>query len=281
MHDHVFISDLDGTLLQRDATLSSQSRDVLQRVIDAGVAFSVASARSVTSMRVVLAGLQLRLPVIEFNGAFISDLQSGRHLVVNALEQNLAAEVFEFLAHAQGAPITSTFDGAADHVYHRTSHNEGVARYLASRRAARDPRLREVSNPGAHLDEQVVCMTTIARRETLERLQVEAAARFGARIQMHLYEDAHNSGWYWLTVHDAKASKDRAVARLLELAGLNGRRVTAFGDNVNDVSLLRAAHKAIAVSNAVEELRSLAHEVIGCAAEEAVPQYIARAAGLA
>jgi hydroxymethylpyrimidine pyrophosphatase-like HAD family hydrolase len=70
------------------------------------------------------------------------------------------------------------------------------------------------------------------------------------------------------------------VKTLLELSGMAGRRVTAFGDNVNDITLLRSAHNAVAVSNAVDDLKALAHEVIGSAAEEAVPRYISRVAGL-
>jgi Cof subfamily protein (haloacid dehalogenase superfamily) len=280
MRDHVFISDLDGTLLQQDATLSNSSRLVLQRVIDAGVAFSVASARSVTSIRSVLRGLSLRLPVIEFNGAFVSDLETGRHLVVNALSASVAAGVFECMAGRLGTPIVSSFDGTSDHVYHEAPHNEGVANYLAKRKAAQDPRLRKVADAGSYLHEQVVCLTSINRLEALELLQLEISSRFKDRIQMHLYEDAYKSGWFWLTVHAANASKDRAVKTLLELSGMAGRRVTAFGDNVNDITLLRSAHNAVAVSNAVDDLKALAHEVIGSAAEEAVPRYISRVAGL-
>jgi hypothetical protein len=79
MKDHIFISDLDGTLLRRDARLSPRGRDLLAHSLDAGIAFTVASARSVASIATILNGLRLPLPVIEFNGAFIRDLETGRH----------------------------------------------------------------------------------------------------------------------------------------------------------------------------------------------------------
>jgi hypothetical protein len=68
-----YVSDLDGTLLRSNATLSSYSKKILQQLLHEGLHFTVASARSVFSMWPILDGLRLSLPVIEFNGAFISD----------------------------------------------------------------------------------------------------------------------------------------------------------------------------------------------------------------
>ena len=62
----VYVSDLDGTLLRSDATLSVFSRDTLTRLLSEGLLFTVASARSVASIRPILAGLKLPLPIIEF-----------------------------------------------------------------------------------------------------------------------------------------------------------------------------------------------------------------------
>jgi len=79
----LYISDLDGTLLNNSAELSAYSKTTLQAMLADGLIFTVASARSVVAMQQMMAGLTLPLPVIEFNGAFISDLATGRHEVVN------------------------------------------------------------------------------------------------------------------------------------------------------------------------------------------------------
>src|SRR5690554_6856541 len=82
----LYISDLDGTLLNGQAELSPVSRNLLKEMIADGLCFTVASARSVYSISQMLKGLSLNLPVIEFNGAFISDLETGRHDIVNAID---------------------------------------------------------------------------------------------------------------------------------------------------------------------------------------------------
>ncbi len=64
----LYISDLDGTLLGDDAELSPLTLATLHDLLLDGLLFTVASARSSASIRRVLRGLPLRLPVIEFNG---------------------------------------------------------------------------------------------------------------------------------------------------------------------------------------------------------------------
>ena len=58
----LYVSDLDGTLLTNEATLSEYSKAELQRLLHEGVSFSVASARSVVSIRKIMQGLHLTLP---------------------------------------------------------------------------------------------------------------------------------------------------------------------------------------------------------------------------
>ena len=86
MSNTIYISDLDGTLLTKNAVLSDFSKNKLQELLEDGLLFTVASARSVVSMAVALHGLKLPLPIVEFNGAFISDLESGRHEIINSIE---------------------------------------------------------------------------------------------------------------------------------------------------------------------------------------------------
>ena len=74
----LYVSDLDGTLLTNAATLSDYSRSALRTLLAEGLKFSVASARSVASMRKILRGLTLELPIIGFNGALLSDLNTGK-----------------------------------------------------------------------------------------------------------------------------------------------------------------------------------------------------------
>lgn len=64
----LYITDLDGTLLQNDGTLSAFSKSGLKQMLDHRLPITIASARSIASMKPILDGLTFHLPVISFNG---------------------------------------------------------------------------------------------------------------------------------------------------------------------------------------------------------------------
>ena len=79
----LFVSDLDGTLLRSDETLSPYSCDVINLLTDKGMLFAYATARSLVTARKVTSGLDAKIPLIIYNGAFIVDNKSGEILKSN------------------------------------------------------------------------------------------------------------------------------------------------------------------------------------------------------
>ena len=69
----LYISDLDGTLLNSKASLSDDTRETINRLVEQGMFFTYATARSAISSKNVTEGLNLKLPIIIYNGTFIMD----------------------------------------------------------------------------------------------------------------------------------------------------------------------------------------------------------------
>ena len=270
----VYISDLDGTLLRGDATLSDYSYTVLRRLIEAGLKFTVASARSVVSMRPMLRGLELPLPVIEFNGAFVTDLGSDRKLVVNDLEKAILETAYGIIGGFGVQPFVSTFNGQSDRVYYERSVNEGTDWYLRDREAAGDGRFAVVERVTEHFEECVVCLTAIERQTVVEQISARIEREIPRGVEIHVMENLYHPGWHWLTVHDATATKAAGVERLIKMAGLTGAETVCFGDHVNDLKMFGAADRCYAVSNAREVLRREATAIIGSNEEDSVARFI-------
>jgi len=270
----LFISDLDGTLLGRSGELSSRSKTGIVSLFERGVNFTVASARSHFSIRGILGDLPFELPIIEFNGAYVTDYHSGQHLLINALPPTLSALVLEVILRADLRPFVSSFNGQQDSLTYDLLINEGMRWYEERRRQAGDPRLRRVNDLHASLNDEVVSMTVMAqRRDQIVQLQDQLQAQFGQRLQMYCYENEYSKGTWWLTIHDVRASKHIAMAWLRDRY-LPAARIIAFGDNLNDVEMLRHADRGIAVDNAIPELKSVADEVIGLCDDDAVIEYL-------
>lgn len=274
--NHLYVSDLDGTLLRNDGTLSGNSRAALQQLLSEGVAFSVASARSVVSIRQILNGLQLSLPVIEFNGAFLSDLQSGHHEIVNSIERDVVQELYFLINRFSRSPFISTFNGKSDCLYYGKTSNEGERYYVSNRLENEDHHLQCADDLADSLVEQVVCLTVIAEVEPLSELEIAIREQYGAHVEIHLFENPYSPGWHWLTIHDRRATKDQALRLLIDTYDMTEHDLVVFGDHMNDIKMFQIASEALAVANAHPEVKRFATQIIGPNQEDSVVEFICR-----
>ncbi|MEA5626839.1 HAD hydrolase family protein [Nostoc sp. UHCC 0251] len=270
----VYVSDLDGTLLGDNAILSAFSKKIICELLHQGLQFTVASARSVVSMQVMLKGLNLRLPVIEFNGAFISDLDSGRHEIINSICPFVVESIYKIILEFGCVPFVSSFNGTEDCAYYKDVINDGMRWYLSDRLTSKDRRWRTIADLTHSFGDQVVCLTVIGHARQLLELQSAIIERHGTNVETHLMENQYSPGWYWLTIHDRKATKDQAIQTLVENYGLEESEIVVFGDQINDIKMFKIANHAIAVANADAELKRYATLEIGSNIEDSVVKYI-------
>ena len=271
----VYITDLDGTLLKNDASISIFAENMLNDLIQEGLLFSVASARSVVSIRKMLSGLKLKLPVIEFNGAFISDLETGEHHIINSIEPSVTEPIFQLINSFQYVPLISTFNGKEDCLYYNEISNKGIEWYVDNRVKNQDERLRYLNSLNDALKDEVVCLTVIGKYGMLSELKYAISDQFSNSVELHLMENQYSPGWYWLTVHDYKATKDRAIETLLEKYNIKDNyELVAFGDNDNDIKMLQSADRAIVVANASDSVKQYATQIIGPNSDDSVAKFI-------
>ena len=271
----LYVSDLDGTLLRSDGSLSPYSVRTLNRLIGEGLRFTVASARGCGPIRNALGGLQVPLPVIATNGAFVSDLATGRHHSVHALPPGIAHDLWT-LFHGRGySPFLFTFDGSADRFYYTTDslRNDGMRRFHRKRQIRQDPRLSRLHDLREGLDDQVVRFTLIDSLPRIQDLKREIRRRHGDAVQIHSH-DHYDALWYHLTVLDARATKDHGAAALKRLLDLAQCRLVVFGDQNNDISMFRMADESYAVAGAAPELAD-ATAIIGSNDDDAVARWLA------
>src|SRR3982074_418941 len=77
------VSDVDGTLLTKDKTLTDGAKRAVRRLHDAGIGFTITSSPPTLGMRFLLEPLAIPLPVGAFNGSSIVDPR------LNPIEQHL------------------------------------------------------------------------------------------------------------------------------------------------------------------------------------------------
>lgn len=271
----VYVCDLDGTLLGSDGTLSAFSRAALNRLLDAGVSLTVASARGTPGMRSLLAGVGFRLPVIELNGAFISEIDSGRHLVSNVLSAAESCAAVEILLGTGNDPVITTWDGERDGVHFGSRTNESTAWYVEEKRKYRDPRLAPCEDLfGVAQGEDVAQITTFALDGEAAELAERLRGAVGKGAFVHSAANFYWPGWTEITIQHKDAIKGAAIPALLEACGSAGARVVACGDHLNDLSMFAVASHSVAPANAHPEVLDCAAEVVGSNDEDGIVRYL-------
>ncbi|NLW82858.1 MAG: HAD family phosphatase [Phycisphaerae bacterium] len=272
----IFVSDMDGTLLQTAGRLSDYSRQTLAELLAAGVRFTVASGRAWAEMTPILGDLPLRLPVIAVNGAYLTDYATGRHYVINHLDGELAGAIYAHILDEGLLPFVVAHNGAEDCLYWERLINAEMQWYHDILELEHDQRLRRIGRLTDALRDKVIAFAVMGPRENVTVLAGLLAERYPGRMENFLFENPYSPGHWWLTIHDCKACKSRAIETLLEMEGIPNEQLTVFGDHINDIKMLQKAGRAVAVANAEEIVKQHADEIIGSNDDDAVVKYIQR-----
>ena len=261
----LYVSDLDGTLLTREQCLSQRTLEILNGLIDKGMHFAYATARSAVTAKKVTAGLAVQMPLVVYNGAFVLDGDSGEVLLQNYFPDNAAA-ILEHLLKDQVYPMVySMRDGRETMAFLPERTSRGLKTFLDSRRG--DPRWMELDDPRELLKGDIFYILCVDEAERLLPLYKAYRDSFHCVYQKDIY-----SGEQWLEILPGEATKANAVRRLKDLLGCE--KLVVFGDGKNDLDLFEIADDCYAVSNAVDELKAIATDVIGSNEEDGVALWL-------
>ncbi|WP_328798980.1 HAD family hydrolase [Puerhibacterium puerhi] len=264
----VVATDLDGTLLRSDGTVSARTRRVLAQVEAAGVELVMVTARPPRWLGEVADAAGGHGRVICLGGAAVWDLASGRALDVRGFDDAVArALVADLRAAVPGVRLafervdgptfdpgfraTADDDAAAGPVAPEASLGADappVAKILA--RAGGDGASRAAGSGPATAPHA----PTAAQEAFLDRVREVAGER------AHL---AYSGAAGLAELLAPTVTKDAALARWCARLGVEAADVWAFGDMPNDLPMLRWAGRAIAVGNAHPHVLAEADAVVG------------------
>lgn len=261
----LYVSDLDGTLLRSDETLSPFTVDTINTLVQRGCLFSYATARSYITASKVTNQLSAPLPLIVYNGAMIIHNADGRRLKLNPFPETVKALLEDLLSHGI-YPIVYSLQGDRErYSFLPDKCTRGMEIFLKTREG--DPRCTEVSSSQELFRGELFYITCIDEPARLLPMYRKYGQKYRA-----VYEKDFYSGEQWLEFMPKEASKANAVRQLKQMFQCD--RVVAFGDGVNDLDMFRMADECYAMENAVPELKSIATGVISSNDEDGVARWL-------
>ena len=252
-------SDLDGTLVRSDLSVSDRTREVLARVEQCGALFVMVTGRPPRWMAPVADATGHRGLAVCANGALVYDLHTEQVVRSSLISREAAAEVVTALRH--------DIPGIAFAV------EKGVEGF--GREASYIPRWDNGEVVVAPVEELIAAgaVKLLARHEELgsDELLARARACLGESA-----ECTHSSSDGLLEISAAGISKASGLASLAQEWGVGQEEVIAFGDMPNDLPMLSWAGHAVGMANAHPEVLEAVDEVTASNDDDGVAQVLER-----
>jgi Cof subfamily protein (haloacid dehalogenase superfamily) len=274
----MILTDMDGTLLSPDLTVSSYNLQAISDARTSGIDVAIATGRPDLLVRDYVRQLEITLPVVSCNGALIRDCATEEIIHMQAIPPDSAAAILELC-----------LDRGVDCLAY-TPYGIWFPRY--SRRIVFFHEYNELARAGGtplvdmrFYDESDLC--SIARigvvKVFLGRIVENDIEEATSAIRSTIPGiDMVNSVGDSRDIMAAGTSKGEALRMLAAHAGIDPCQVAAFGDAENDISMFEAAGISFAMGNSPADVREAAMHITASNREDgfakAVYQHILRKA---
>lgn len=266
----LYISDLDGTLLGKDATLSEETVKGLNRLISKGINFTVATARTAATVVLMLRDTEISLPVILMNGVCIYDIKKEEYVVAEKISDNGKRALLDAVRNHIGTGFVYTIDNNTLSTYFENADSPVAKAFIEEREKLYGKKFTKVNSFEECFDKNIVYYSIDDKQEKLTAAYDELKKCDDLHVEF--YRDIYNTDHWYLEVCSASASKKNAVKTLRKL--LSAEKIISFGDNLNDIPMFEASDEAYAVANAKDEVKNAATGVIGANTDNGVVTFI-------
>ena len=263
----LYITDLDGTLLDSEAHLSERSAEIINKLADNDVMFSLSTARTHATVSEMFGGVKLNVPLVMMNGVVVYDPKENKVVSACTIEKSAAEKVLEIYRKYNKAPMLYYIEGTNINIFYSDLNNENQQKYINSRNDLGIKRF--FYSPTLKADDNLIYIVTLDPYEELKEIYEELCKIEG--INCMFYSDNY-TGCYFLEILSSDVNK--GISADFVKRHIKADKMIAFGDNLNDIPLFEYADECYAVENAHRNLKEIATDVIGKNDDNAVAEFI-------
>lgn len=266
----LFVTDLDGTLINSKREVPKRSLEILNKLIEKGVNFTVATARTPATAVEILQNLNLKLPVALMNGVLIYDTKELKYIDIKGIEKEAVNKVLDIFKNYKKSPLVYGVKDNHLWVYHKEFENVYEYNFYKERADKQLKTFVKVEDyHGSLRDSNIINFVAFDNYEKIKAIAEEIKCIEG--ITVNYYKDVYED-CYFLEAYSSEASKANGIKYLSKY--IEYSKVICFGDNLNDIPMFELADEAYATENAVEEIKKIATDVIGSCEENGVAEFL-------
>ena len=241
MKYRLIAADMDGTLLNEEAELTTRTKTALIKAVEAGILFVTATGRPMVAAEKVNAIFEKDMPFITFNGAVIIMGKSRKTLMNKHLDFALAKEGYTIGA-SQNIPVIIW-----------TGEQLWVSREckeVSDYQEASSAKLSVIDEIDDLSERSVSKMLWIGSPEKISCLQNEMKTHFEGKL------NCFTSLPIFLEFVSIEADKGTALAEIGRIYGIDRSEMIAVGDGYNDISMIKYAGLGVAMANAPKDVKA-------------------------
>lgn len=259
-HIQMVAIDCDETLLRSDNTVSEYTKDVLHRLQDKGIRITIATGRMYQTAKPI--GMSLRLgnvPMILFSGGLIQELESGHKLFERTVPIDTVQRIWK-VAGQNNWHIQSYVDDRL-----LCHHQDWQSDLYESQTGAKAEFLGDALYKLSREPNKLIAIDTVENIDTIIEMLTPIVGDTATLVR---------SQKDFLEMIAPHVSKGNALEQLAQQYDICLDDIVSFGNAENDISMLSKTGYAVAVENAVDHVKSVAHEVCGHHNDDGVAQWI-------
>lgn len=271
MKKTLYVSDLDGTLLGRDSRLSDESVSLLNRlIVEHDVNFTIATARTPATVVNIMERVKSTLPFVVMNGAATWDNLQKRFVSISPLAQDEIEAVCNiFEAHGLH-PMIYRRCGESLEVRHCGELSVHERAFVGERRGLALKKFFLDDEDYKTASGEALLIFSMTDYDKLEAVYKDVVGK--TECSSVCYHDIFDSAAGLMETYAPGTSKAIAVRRLADEIG--AERLVVFGDNRNDIPMMKIADLAVAPGNAMDEVKAVADLVIEPNYTDSVARFI-------
>jgi len=253
----LFVTGLDGTILNRQKQLTSFTKYKLNQLIEKGANITISTTRTPASLTQILKDVEFTLPLMIMNGSVVFDLNNETYHHIKAISKHAQQGLDAFLEKEdKNAFVYNITDGMLS-IYHHPFKNEGEKKFFDERK--HDYFQNHIKGKLSQ-DDDAVFYIIIDRIDEVKRMESKIKnSTFYKDITINIYPYDLLPRYYFLKINSINASK--AIALKEFLTTHQEDTVISVGSKSFDIPMMKSSDFAYATASADEEVKAIAHHV--------------------
>lgn len=248
------ITDLDGTLLNDDKHIVTENIIALEEAIENGIHVSVATGRNFYSAKSYIQELELDVPVIFQNGAFIYQWIEDRVIYKSVLSCSIAKRVIQAARKSKIFYIVYIDFLEKKDMYIDMDYKGEFTRYLDQNTW----RINKVDDVTKHLlnREHIAEIALVSDEKQIRNVIMEALQGYEKNTSIVKNTTIKSETFY--EVFGPNSSKEASFNYLLDYFNVKPEETMYLGDSFNDIGMLKIVGYPVAMENAHDEVKKYA-----------------------